>query len=245
MGLAIPAAIAQTPTPPPATGKPAPAPIQPVHKPATTSSSPASSANPTAATKPTPVVHPHGPTHAQKPSAKAQPAKPIAPPAETAPTATAPATPAAPERDLSKGSVTGLPVPRFVALRSDDVNLRAGPGTRYPIEWVFKRRDLPMEIEREFDVWRLVRDPDGVRGWVQQATLVGRRSFIVTGADRTVRHDPQDTAAAVAILQPGVIGHIRSCEAQSDWCQVQVADYKGWLKRSDFWGTLPNEAVAN
>src|ERR1700761_4027499 len=164
MGLAIPAAIAQTPTPPPATGKPAAAPTQPVHKPATTSSSPASSANPTAATKPTPVVHPHGPTHAQKPSAKAQPAKPIAPPAETAPTATAPATPAAPERDLSKGSVTGLPVPRFVALRSDDVNLRAGPGTRYPIEWVFKRRDLPMEIEREFDVWRLVRDPDGVRG---------------------------------------------------------------------------------
>jgi len=139
--------------------------------------------------------------------------------------------------------VTGLPIPRFVALRTDDVNLRSGPGTRYPIEWVYKRRDLPVEIEREFDVWRLVRDPDGVKGWVHQATLTGRRSFFVTGGGEVLRDAASDTAAPVAKVESGVVGRIRQCAAASDWCEVQVGDVHGWLKRQAFWGTQPGEAV--
>jgi SH3-like domain-containing protein len=185
-----------------------------------------------------PAAPKHAPPHTAK---QAAPAAPVA----AAPAPTTPAQPPAaatpPERP--KGSVTGLPLPRWVSLRTDDVNLRAGPGTRYPIEWVYKRRDLPVQIEREFDVWRLVEDQDGVKGWVHQATLVSRRSFVVTGAEHTVRDGPQDAAAPVAILKPGVIGRIRSCAAGAAWCEVQVGDYHGWLKRSDFWGTSTDEAV--
>lgn len=192
--------------------------------------------------KPTPVVRPHGTKQPPKPAPP--PAAPAAPPAE------APAPPPAEplkqtEAEAAKGSNTGLPLPRFAALRSDEVNLRAGPGTRYPIEWVYKRRELPVEILREFEVWRLVQDPDGVKGWVHQATLTGRRSFIVTGGDATLRRDAQDNASPVAILKVGVTGHIRSCPTGSDWCQVQTGDYRGWLKRSQFWGTLAGEVVAN
>jgi SH3-like domain-containing protein len=218
-------------------------------------------AKPTTATtktkqKPTPVVRPHGAIHPLKPAQKA-PQKPpgkspaVAPPAPVpsvpAPAAPPPAAeqPKQPEADTTKGSNTGLPLPRFAALRSDEVNLRAGPGTRYPIEWIYQRRELPVEILREFEVWRLVEDTDGIKGWVHQATLTGRRSFIVTGGDATLRRDPQDGARPVAILKPGVIGHLRSCQATSDWCQVQTGDYRGYLKRSQFWGTLPGEAVAN
>lgn len=82
-------------------------------------------------------------------------------------------------QDPTKGSNTGLPLPRFAALRADDVNMRAGPGQRYPIQWVYHRRGLPVQIEREFDVWRLVEDSDGVKGWVHQATLIGSRDFVV------------------------------------------------------------------
>src|SRR5271167_519532 len=115
--------------------------------------------------------------------------------------------PAAP----GNGSVTGLPLPRWASLRSDDVNLRAGPGTRYPVDWVYRRRDLPVEIEREFEVWRLVRDQDGVRGWVHAATLTGRRDFVVSGGEHTMRSSAADTASAVAMLKPGVVGRIRDC----------------------------------
>jgi SH3-like domain-containing protein len=206
--------------------------------------------------KPAPVVAPHGPTHAQKPpaakppaakppaKAAAKPAPPPPPPVAAAP-APAPEPAPAPPAEPAKGSATGNPLPRFAALRTDEVNLRRGPGTRYPIDWLYKRRDLPVEIEREFEVWRLIVDPDGVKGWVHQATLTGRRTFIVTGAERVLRHDPSDTSAPVARLKPGVIGHIRSCDAGSDWCQMQVGEYRGYLKREEFWGTLPNEAVSN
>jgi SH3-like domain-containing protein len=195
----------------------------------------------------TPVVRPHGSAHAAKPPEARQPRLPLPPPlpttAPSAPSVAAPPAPAKPE-EAEKPAGTGLPVPRFAALRSDDVNLRAGPGFRYPIAWVYKRRYLPMEIEREFEVWRLVQDPDGIRGWVHQATLTGLRTFMVQGADATLRAEPKDDSAAVAILKVGVIGRIRSCDAGSDWCRMQVGDYRGYLKRSQFWGALPNEVIA-
>ena len=235
MIVVSPVAVAQTPT----TNVPAPphkaAPVQtpPVQTPPVQ----------TPATHKPPVVQPHGPTHALKP----QPAKPVASkPAAAPPTpAPAPAEPPKPEVDTSKGSVTSLPTPRFVSLRSEEVNLRSGPGTRYPIEWVYKRRDLPVEILREFDVWRLVQDQDGTKGWVHQATLTGRRSFMITGADATLRHDPRDDASPVAVLKAGVIGQLRSCQAGSNWCQVQAGGYRGYLRRNQIWGALPDEVVGN
>ncbi|QDH13951.1 hypothetical protein E3E12_06885 [Formicincola oecophyllae] len=79
------------------------------------------------------------------------------------------------------GATTGRPLPRFASLRADRVFLRRGPGERYPVDWVFHRRGLPVEIEREFGVWRLVEDPEGTKGWVHQVTLRGVRTAIVTG----------------------------------------------------------------
>ena len=195
-----------------------------------------------------PVVPPRGPIHPHRPTGpaavgKAGPA-PVAP--LPAPQPNAESRTAAPEKppDADKPETAASRLPRFASLRSDDVNMRAGPGTRYRIDWVYKRRDLPVEIEREFDVWRWVRDADGIQGWVHQATLMGRRSFIVRKAEATLRSQANDTASAVAVLKPGVIGRIRSCEAASDWCNVQAGSYRGYLRRAQFWGTLPGERVA-
>ncbi len=146
-----------------------------------------------------------------------------------------------------KGSNTGLPLPRWSALRTEEVNLRTGPGTRYPIDWVYKRRDLPVRVEREFDVWRLVALPDGTKGWVSGATLVTHRTFSVVGAaaapERVLRATASEEAAVVARLKPGVIGRIRACEGGAAWCQVQIGEYRGWLRRDAFWGSDPGEAV--
>ncbi len=176
-----------------------------------------------------------------KPTAHKPPIHPASVPAPAA--APPPQPPPAPPAEPTKGSATGLPLPRFASLKTDDVNFRSGPGVRYPIDWVYKRRELPVEIEREFDIWRLVVDSEGVKGWVHQATLTGRRTFVVMGGEQVVRSDPQDAASPVARLKPGVVGRLRSCAAAAAWCQVQVADYHGWLKRTAVWGLLPGEAV--
>ena len=191
-----------------------------------------------------PVVAPRGPNHPHKPDAAVRPGKIVPPPATSA--ERSPDTKAAQSEtsaESAKRAGASGKLPRFATLRSDDVNMRAGPGTRYRIEWVYKRRDLPVEIEREFDVWRWIRDVDGVQGWVHQATLTGRRGFIVQTSDATLRSEPRDSAPAVAILKHGVIGRIRSCEASSDWCDVQTGSYRGYLRREQFWGVLKGEAV--
>jgi SH3-like domain-containing protein len=178
-------------------------------------------------------VAPSKPAHAKPPPKIVKPAPP--PPAPPKP---APGTP-------DVGTVTGMHLPRYAALKSDKVYMRSGPGERYPILWEYKRRDLPVKIEREFDIWRLVEDSDGIKGWMHEVTLTGRRGFVVTGTEpRTLRSDASDSADAVAVLKPGVVGRLKSCAAGADWCQVQVQEYRGWLKRSDFWGADPGETVA-
>ena len=167
-------------------------------------------------------------------------AKPaVKPPAPAPAVIPLPEPPAGPQKCTN----TGLPLPRFGALRSDEVNFRSGPGTRYPIEWVYKRRDLPVQIEREFELWRLVRDQDGTKGWVNQATLAPRRTALVVGGEQVLRRDARDDASPVARLKPGVIVRLRACEATSPWCQAQVGDYRGWMKRTELWGVSPDEAI--
>ena len=205
-----------------------------------------------AAAKPahTPVVSPHHGPVPRKPVHRAPLLTPTAkdlpkPVVKPAPKPAKPAAPAKPPIPADQGTVTGLHLPRYASLKTDDVNMRSGPGSRYPVLWTYKRRELPVRIEREFDVWRLVEDMDGIKGWVHQATLTGRRSFVITGSEpRTMRSEASDSASAVAVLKPGVVGRIKSCDANAAWCQVQVGDYRGWLARADFWGSDAGEAVA-
>jgi SH3-like domain-containing protein len=196
-----------------------------------------------------PVVREHGSTHAQKPVAAKPGTKPAAKPAAAPPPVAAevPAKPApVPEQpavDLTKGSVTHLPTPRFMSLRFDDVNLRVGPGLRYPIDWVYHRRDLPVEIVRELDDWRLVQDQDNIRGWIRAPALSPRRGFVVREAERPLRAKPADDAAPVAMLKPGVVGHLRACAADSAWCEVETSTFRGFVKRIDIFGVYPGEAI--
>ncbi|WP_338325515.1 SH3 domain-containing protein, partial [Muricoccus nepalensis] len=141
------------------------------------------------------------------------------------------------------GPVTQLPLPRFASLRAEEVNLRAGPGTRYPIEWTYQRRDLPVQIVREFELWRRIKDMEGTEGWVHQSNLTGRRNLVVTGEERVLRRRPEESGAVVARLQPGVLGRIRLCATGETWCEVQVGEHRGWLRRGDFFGAMPGEEV--
>jgi SH3-like domain-containing protein len=142
---------------------------------------------------------------------------------------------------LTHAADKALPVPRFVSLRADEVNLRTGPGERYPIDWVLTRKGLPVEIVEEFEAWRKIRDPQGTEGWVHQRMVTGTRNVMVTGEVRTLRADPDASAPAVARAEPGVIAHLLDC--RDTWCRVELQGMKGWLKRNEVWGVYPTEAV--
>ena len=143
----------------------------------------------------------------------------------------------------TKGASTGLPLPRFASFKTSPVEMRVGPGFRYPVIWVFQKRGLPVEIIREYDVWRQVQTPDGSEGWVQSLKLQGKRQFIVTGATCDLHSTTETSAPVVARLEPGAIGHITSCAIGSGWCKVAVGNVEGWLLRSDIFGILPDEVL--
>jgi SH3-like domain-containing protein len=120
--------------------------------------------------------------------------------------------------------------------------MRTGPGTRYPIEWVYSRQGLPVEITAEYDIWRRVRDAEGTEGWVHKNEISGKRAVIVIGA-AGVMHDLRDAPAGdagiKAHLESGAIGQVSSCAR--DWCNVKFNGIKGYLPKSDFWGAYPAE----
>lgn len=142
---------------------------------------------------------------------------------------------------VAQTQTTGLPLPRYVSIRAGEVNLRTGPGVQYPVEWVFQRQSLPLEIIKEYRTWRLVRDWEGTQGWMHQSMLSGTRTFMINGKSRTLRANPEAKSRAVAIMEPGAIGELISCPTAAGWCQVRAGNINGWLRRVEFWGAYRNE----
>lgn len=133
------------------------------------------------------------------------------------------------------------PLPRFVSLRFETINVRAGPGRQYPIRWVYKRKGLPVEITREVYNWRLVRDVRGDRGWIHVSNLTSRRSALVRRKRQALRTKPARNAKAVAILSANVVVQLRTCG--KDWCSVRINRFRGWLPRTALWGLYPKERI--
>jgi len=132
-------------------------------------------------------------------------------------------------------------LPRFASLRSEEVNLRVGPGENYPIEWVFKRKDMPVEILEEFQNWRRVQDWQGDKGWVLDRMITGKRDVIVAGTVRALFRQPDPGAPIVARAEPGVVA--RLIEFQGPWCHIEAGGFKGWVQRSEVWGVYPDETL--
>lgn len=145
---------------------------------------------------------------------------------------------------------SGLPVPRFVSLKSDRVNLRNGPGTDYPTGWVYRRAGLPLEVVKEFEAWRQVRDAEGATGWVLQSLLSSRRTGLVLPWERKaeapapiapVRSGDSESSSVVANVEAGVIADLHSCDGR--WCRVTVDRYSGYIEQKKLWGVYEGETI--
>ncbi len=158
---------------------------------------------------------------------------------------TASLTPAEPLQAGQGEGVTGLPLPRFVTLKADKVNVRRGPSSDHPVAFVFQRKGLPVEITAEFENWRKIRDSDGAEGWILQSMLSGRRNgFVAQWGGNTIldmRSKPNVRSGIEARLSPGVLTSINQCDGQ--WCEISTGDYDGYVEQSRLWGVYPGEIV--
>jgi SH3-like domain-containing protein len=152
---------------------------------------------------------------------------------------------AAPVQGNTIGSASGLPVPRFVSLKTDKVNMHIGPARTYEVKWLYQRAGLPVEITAEFENWRRIRDSDGAEGWVFHSLLSGRRTGLVVAKPKetlvALHESPDVESAVVANLEVGVLGSIRRCTGT--WCQFLGRGFNGWVQQTRLWGVYPNEKI--
>jgi SH3-like domain-containing protein len=143
------------------------------------------------------------------------------------------------------GPVTKLPMPRFVSLKADSVNLREGPNRDHPVKWIFKRAGLPVEITAEFEQWRRIRDSEGTEGWVLQNLLSGRRTALVAPWSKNEAlplFDRPDSGSAVAAkLEPKVLASVHDCTR--NWCRLKGDKFDGYMQEDKLWGVYPGETV--
>lgn len=154
----------------------------------------------------------------------------------------------APIANAAKIGASGLPLPRYVSLKSSRTNMRVGPGRDYKVDWMYTRRGLPLEILQEYDNWRKVRDPEGAEGWVLKSLLSGTRTAIIAPWKRDEKASfikllsgPLDTTGTVARVTPGVVAKVDECF--DGWCKMQIKGYKGYIKQTQLWGVYPDETV--
>jgi SH3-like domain-containing protein len=147
--------------------------------------------------------------------------------------------------ELSTGSRSGLPSPRFVSLKPDRVNVRGGPTRDHDVAWVYTRAGLPVEVTAESENWRRIRDWEGAEGWVYHSMLTGRRTALVKAKEKDalvpLQAKPDASSEMVARLQSGVLGTVKSCTGT--WCRIFGTGFDGWVAQERLWGVYPSEKV--
>ena len=137
------------------------------------------------------------------------------------------------------GPVTKLPLPRFVSMKAAEGNVRRGPSLSHRIDWVFKRRDMPLRITAEHGHWRRVEDRDGMGGWVHYSLLSGTRTVLVEQDMLALHVRPDPGAPVSAALELGVVARLGGCDLE--WCELRAGGYKGWAPKARIWGVGARE----
>lgn len=138
-----------------------------------------------------------------------------------------------------RGPVTNLPLPRYVSMKAAEGNVRRGPSLTHRIDWVFKRRGMPLQITAEYGNWRKVQDRDGAGGWVHYALLSGVRTVLIESDLLPVYALPDHKSQVNAQFETGVVARLEKCTP--DWCRISAGGYRGWTLKSNLWGVDPSE----
>jgi SH3-like domain-containing protein len=142
-------------------------------------------------------------------------------------------------------TTSGLPIPRFVSIKTDRVNVRGGPDKDHDVAWIYTRVGWPVEITAEFENWRRIRDSDGTEGWVYHSLLSGKRTAVVQLKAKTdlaqLHAKPDAQSPVTAQLQSGVLGSVKSCSGL--WCRLVGEGYDGFIEQNRLWGVYPDEKI--
>jgi len=140
------------------------------------------------------------------------------------------------------GKETGLEIPRYVSLKSDDTNIRVGPSKNYPIEIKYIVKNYPLKILEEYEDWRKVQDFKNNIGWIHKSLISGTRTGIVLSNDsKNIKLLNTLEGNVIGEIGKGNIVFLEKCKI--DWCLVSLENYKGWVDKIYIWGVKEKEII--
>ncbi|MBQ7659469.1 MAG: hypothetical protein IJS26_01820 [Alphaproteobacteria bacterium] len=146
--------------------------------------------------------------------------------------------------EVSDSSESGLSLPRMVSIRADNINARSGPGTKYPIEWIYKQKGAPLEIINEFELWRQVRDWEGSVSWIHKTRLSGKRFVkVITPGENNIYNNSHYDSRVIAKVEDGVVGEIKKCPKKNEFCLIKFETIEGWVSKKNLFGVYENEVI--
>ena len=140
------------------------------------------------------------------------------------------------------GEETGLEIPRYVSLKSNDANIRIGPSKNYPIKIKYILKNYPLKVLEEYEDWRKVEDFKNNIGWIHKSLISGTRTGIVLSKDNK-NIELLNTLGGNVIGEMGNGNIINLEKCKIDWCFVAAANFKGWMDKKYIWGVKQNEII--
>jgi len=135
-------------------------------------------------------------------------------------------------------------LPRFESLRSDKVYARSGPDVKYPIVWVYGQKSAPIEVLSEYNDWLRVRDWQGSESWIKSQMLNRKRYVkVVAAGENNLYNKDSYKSKVVAKVEDEVVGEIKKCPAENNFCLVRFEQYEGWMPRQSLYGIYPEEII--
>jgi SH3-like domain-containing protein len=122
----------------------------------------------------------------------------------------------------------------LAVLRADEVNMRVGPGEDYGVRFVYHRKHLPVRVLRIKENWRLVEDPDGVRGWMVINFLSTSAARRCGARPAEMRSGGSENAGLLWKIAPGAVGKLGNCG--NGWCQLNIDNHVGYVRQERLWG---------
>ena len=140
------------------------------------------------------------------------------------------------------GTDTGLKIPRFVSLKSDNSNLRVGPSENYPIKLKYIVANIPVEIIDEYKNWRKIIDYEENEGWIHKSLIKGKRFAIVnTPYENSLQVFNKPKGSNIGKIGKRNILEVKTC--LMNWCKIKYGKNTGWVNKLNLWGVYEKENI--
>ena len=144
--------------------------------------------------------------------------------------------------NANTGKETGLEIPRYVSLKSNDANIRVGPSKNYPIKIKYIKKNYPLKILDEYEDWRKVEDFQKNFGWIHKSLISGTRTgIILSNENKTIKLLNTLNGNVIGEIGRGNIVYLEKCKI--DWCLVSFGNYRGWIDKKNIWGIKEKEII--